>query len=126
MTEEPPTTTPAISSGRYLLGIVLLLAAIGATAMLVWQHITGFAIPGCGPGSACAELAGSAWGKVPGIGWPVSHVGLAYFVAVLIGWLVSRAGLGPTFRNLIRLGGSISLMFIGVMAAKGHFCRYCL
>ena len=39
-------------------------------------------VPGCGVrGGGCEEVVNGPWGKIPGLGWPVSFVGLAWFVS---------------------------------------------
>jgi protein-disulfide isomerase len=126
MNRVTPAIPPPLSSGKFAAGIVLLLVAIVATLLLVLQHIAGLAIPGCGPGSPCAQAAASVWGKVPGVNWPVSHVGLAYFLALLLGWLRSTHGVSHALRWLVRAGALVSLMFVGVIVTEGHYCTYCL
>src|SRR5262245_15311747 len=69
----------------FVLGLLALLVSIAASLMLCLEHVWGLSLPGCGPGSPCATLARSVWGKVPlgsSFGWPVSFLGLAYFCAM--------------------------------------------
>jgi len=106
-------------------GAVCLLVAIVMSAMLVVQHLGAMNLPGCGPGSGCAEAAKSIWAKVPGIDWPVSFAGLAYFLAALVAWLGS-VGLPTWFRWLVRLGAIISIGFLIVMFVERHVCQYCV
>lgn len=107
-------------------GAVLLLTAIASSAMLVLQHLGGLSLPGCGPGSACAQAAGSVWGKVPGIGWPTSHVGLAWFTALLAAWIAARGRLTALIRGVVFAGAAGSLLLTAVMIAGGYLCQYCL
>ena len=76
------------------LGAAFVLVSLAASFMLVLEHMGGLSLPGCGPGSACAQVTSSVWGKIPlgAVKWPVSHVGLAYFLAVLVVWLGSGRG----------------------------------
>ena len=115
-----------ISLGRYAVGCLLLAVCVGTSLMLVLDHWDGFSLPGCGPGSGCAEAAASEWGTVPYINWPVSFLGLAYFTSLLSVWLMSRAGIAPALRLLVRLGVLISLGFIAIMIIEGHICQYCV
>lgn len=120
------TSSNAIPGPLFIIGIVAMLLAIGSSAVLAWQAISGAAIPGCGVDSACAQLGASVWGKVPGIGWPTSHVGTAYFAAILVAWLGSRGGVSGQLKWVIRLGALFSIGFVIVMLVEGHLCQYCI
>ncbi len=119
------TSATRISNGMYVSGFILLAACVGTSLVLVLDYWDGFSLPGCGPGSGCAEAAASVWGTVPYINWPVSFLGLAYFTGLLGVWLISRAGIAPALRMLVRLGVLISLGFIAIMIVEGHVCQYC-
>jgi protein-disulfide isomerase/uncharacterized membrane protein len=110
----------------FIAGVVCLLLASVMSAMLVLDHLGGLSLPGCGPGSECAKAAASVWGKVPYINWPVSFLGLAYFLGALIAWLASRQGVPAAFRWLVRLGALASFGFILVIIFGGYACKYCL
>lgn len=123
---EPAATTP-IPAGLFALGVIGLSAAVIGSGLLVWQHLSGLDLPGCGPGSGCAEATASNWGSVPGLGWPTSHVGLAFFIALLFGWLISRAqNVSSAFLWLIRLGAIGSVVLTLAMFDGGYVCKYCL
>ncbi len=92
--------------------------------MLVRKHFGGH-IPGCGPKSACDALENSRWGTIPGLNWPVSFAGLAYFVAMATAWTLCRGRLASPLRWLADLGAVMSLVFIGVMIARAQLCPYC-
>ncbi len=94
--------------------------------MLVLEHVGGLSLPGCGPGSACAELTQGVWGKVPLVNWPVSFVGLSYFTALAVGWLANRGAFSAAIRWLVRGGGVISAGFVLIMAVEQHLCWYCI
>ncbi len=85
------------------------------------------ALPGCGAGSPCELAAQSVFGKVPGTTWPTSHVGLAYFVAMLAAWSCSRTrGPSPGLQWLARLGALGSAAFLFALFSHRYFCAYCL
>jgi predicted DsbA family dithiol-disulfide isomerase/uncharacterized membrane protein len=122
-------TSPVPNAGSLrALGALFLLVAIGMSVMLVLSTFGSMKLPGCGPGSACSDLSNGPWGSIP-LGhdskWPVSYLGLAYFIAVLIAWLAAPGGVAPLFRWLVRLGVVISVAFIMVMVKERHFCQYC-
>ena len=123
---SPVTPAETISPAALALGAVFALGAIAMSIMLSLEHLGAVALPGCGPGSGCAEVAKSYWGKVPGTSWPTSFAGLAYFLAVLVYWLGSVRGTPAIFRWVIRLGVLGSLWLIGVMFYEDHFCQYCI
>lgn len=123
--QRPPAFTPA----QYALGLVFLAVAVAMTVILVLGHFDAMAMPGCGEGSACDQAAASKWGKIPGIGergWPVSFLGLAYFVGLFVAWMGARGGVPSIFLWIVRLGVLGSLFFIGVLFKEGHICQYCL
>ncbi len=107
------------------LGALFLLVAVVASVMLA-VHQLGGGLPGCGENSACDSLARSVWGKVPGIGWPTSYVGLAYFVGMLVAWFASGGRLNGLLRPIALVGGLVSVVLIGVMLAQSKVCAYCL
>lgn len=109
-----------------IVGVVCLAASAAAALMLALEHLAGLSLPGCGAGSPCAQAAESIWGKVPYVEWPVSYLGLAYFLALLVAWLSLRGGLPSILRWLIRLGVLISVGFVVVMFVGGYICPYCL
>ena len=120
-----PSTMNTVPPAVVIINAVLLLVAITSCCMLVWAHFNETSLPGCGPDSGCSDVVNGPWGKVPGIDWPVSFIGLAYFLGLLVTWLMSRGKLSPSVRWLIRLGGLGSLGFVGIMLA-GKICNYCL
>ncbi len=123
--DKPPagsgTTGPVFVTGSVLLTVCVL----GAAA-LSFDHLTGIRLPGCGEGSPCAKAAASAWGTLPGVGWPVAFAGLAWFAALLAAWLAVRGRVAPILRNLVRIGAVASAGLIVVMIVGGYLCKYCL
>ncbi len=120
-----PSGPGGISAGAFVGGAACLALAVIMTVMLVIDHFGLASLPGCHEGGGCAEVTRGKWGKVPGTSYPVSFVGLAYFAGLLLAWMMSRGGVADAFRHLVRLGAVMSMMFIGLMIAEGHFCAYC-
>lgn len=136
--DDLPDAGRAPTGLRYLLGILLLGAAVASTIVLVLGHFDATAMPGCGKGAGCAEAAASVFGKVP-IGkldptgslaadavWPVSFLGCAYFSGLFVAWLMCRRGVSKSFRWVVRFGVLVSLFFIGVIFTKDLICIWCL
>lgn len=123
---DEPVATP-IPPAPFVAGLLGLAAAIVGSGMLAWSHLTGINAPGCGPDSGCAEAARSAWGSVPGLGWPTSHIGLAFFVGMTVAWIAIRLrGLTAGFLWLARVGALISIALTAVMFINGYVCQWCL
>jgi protein-disulfide isomerase/uncharacterized membrane protein len=120
------TSQPAVAPGLRTLGILALIVACGAALMLALDHFDLARAPGCGPQSGCDQAARSAWGSVPGLGYPTSLVGTAWFAAALAGWLACSRGVPSLFRALMWLGGALSIVFIAAMLAGGYLCKYCI
>jgi protein-disulfide isomerase/uncharacterized membrane protein len=119
-------TPTGIPAGLFWLVALFLVVACTASGLLVLEHLVGLSLPGCGKGSACAQAAASAWGKVPYINWPVAYLGFAYFFAALVAWLGAKEGVPAAFHNLVRLGAAVSVGFILVIILGGYHCMYCL
>lgn len=131
MTSEPRRAVAgapmALPDGIFIAGLVPLIAAVALTGVLVANHLGSLSLPGCRPGGACEQAAAGPWGKVPGTTWPVSFVGLAYFVGLLCAWLSSKsAGISPPLKNLVRLGMAVSVMYVIALISEGHACYYCI
>jgi protein-disulfide isomerase/uncharacterized membrane protein len=111
------------SLGSAFLGLSTLMSLL-----LVAEHFGGLSLPGCGAGGACEQAANSAWGKIPlgGFEWPVSFVGLAYFMSIFVTWIVTRGGVPNIFRNLVRLGAIGSLGFCVIIIHEQMLCPYCI
>jgi len=83
-------------------------------------------LPGCGPRSGCDMVTNGPLGNIflGSFVWPVSFVGLAWFIAVLGLWK-STTGKSRPLLWVIRLGVLGSIGFIVAMIAGGNFCKYC-
>ena len=113
---------------RFVVGLACLALSLVASFALTVGHIAKLQLPGCGAGSPCEQLTESAWGKLPLLDWPVSFIGLAYFVALLLAWIAAyRCGsVSAAVKNLVRFGAVVSVMFVIVIFVQGHLCWYCL
>src|SRR3569832_2128832 len=78
---HPGAPGPAQRSLMVLwLGLGLLAAACGFSGALALHHLSGLCLPGCGAGCGGVVAARCVWGRVPGVDWPTSFLGLAYFL----------------------------------------------
>lgn len=106
-------------------GVLFLLGAITGSLVLAGTKLGLYShAPGCGVDSGCNAIANGPWGSIPGLGWPVSFVGVAWFGALLGVWLC-RASLLHRFSLVVRLGVAGSCGFFVVMFFIGHFCVWC-
>ncbi len=122
---------PQASGNRllWILGMVFMLVACVASGVLALKQLgwLGESLPGCGPQSGCGAVTNSVWGKIPGIMWPVSYVGFAYFVGMLVAWGTSAMRGAPSAIIWIaRLGALCSFGFIAIMVVMDSFCVYCI
>ena len=113
------------SSWARWLGILGLAASVFASLMLSLVALKIIqTLPGCGPSSGCDKVTSGIWGSIPGIKWPVSFIGLAYFTGLLVAWLRSAPS-----RNLLwimRVGMLCSVGFVVIMISESSFCRWCV
>lgn len=127
ITAPPDLTDTSLPPPLLIAGILCLLIALAGSGTLVFTHFAHLDLPGCGPGSACADAQASVFGKIPVLNWPMSHVGFAWFLGLLTAWLsFARRGLSPTFRALVRIGAAGSLAFLVIMMVKQYLCVYCV
>lgn len=116
-----------------------LVCALGATAAagaLVYQHFSGDPLPGCGPQSACATIDNHPFGRIdfpPALAsaagmpkWPVSFLGLAFFLSLSAGLAAAGRRLPRTLVWAIRLGAAVSAVYLVVIVADQTFCKYCI
>ena len=108
--------------------VVALLALVGAITASIILAATKLGIyshaPGCGVNSGCDAIANGPWGSVPGLGWPVSFIGVAWFVSLLCSWWCKGAD-NKLFLYVVRAGALASVGFFVLMAVVGHFCIWC-
>ena len=125
--QEPPTS--ADNRIQWILGLIFLIVACVGSGVLALKQIgwLGTSLPGCGPESGCGAVTNSAWGKIPGIMWPVSYLGFAYFVGMLVAWGTgAMRGTPNALRWIARLGAICSFGFMIVMVVMDSFCVYCI
>ncbi|OWY70693.1 hypothetical protein B7486_13880 [cyanobacterium TDX16] len=116
-----------IPGGSFLAGALLLILAVGVTGVLTANHLNALSLPGCRPGGACEQAAAGPWGKLPGTTWPISFVGLAYFLGLLVTWLSSKSsGVSAPLKLVVRFGVLVSLMYLVVLLVEKHLCWYCI
>jgi protein-disulfide isomerase/uncharacterized membrane protein len=109
----------------FLFGTVLLLVAIGASVALAGTKLGLFTfIPGCGEGSGCDLVTNGPWGTVPGLNIPVSFVGLAWFCALLAGWIMGGIN-SKKYRYSVFVGVLASVGFVVLMIYLSSFCKWC-
>jgi len=125
-TAAPQIVASPIPAGLRLLGASCLLVAIAAAFVLALDHFAIATPPGCGPQSGCDRATRSIWGTIPGIDWPTSLAGVAYFTALLVAWLASPRAIHPLMRITVWAGVIGSLLLTGVMLRHGYLCKYCL
>lgn len=119
------TTSWRIQHGLMLAGAACLCAALASASMLAAKRF-GATLPGCGVRSACDALERTVWGSVPGLGWPVSFIGVAYFGSMLAPWIACRAALPAGVRWAARSAGAFSAVYTAVIISKAELCPYCL
>lgn len=121
-------TRRAVSVAGTILGTGFFILAATMSFLLVLEHISGWSLPGCGAESACEQATQSFWGKVQlgDFEWPVSFLGLAYFSAAAVTWLIVRGQPAALVRNIVRLGALGSLFFGVIIVVKWLFCPYCI
>jgi hypothetical protein len=69
----------ALPRAALFAGALALVACVLVALGMVLAHFDAVELPGCGTASDCTRAGESRWGKLPGIEWPLSFVGFAYF-----------------------------------------------
>ncbi len=81
---EQPTQTGKMF---FYFGALLVFVSLAASFVLAGTKLGVFStLPGCGVGSGCDAVTNGPWGIVPGVGWPVSFVGVAWFSSLFVVW----------------------------------------
>lgn len=118
------TKSPA--PARFACATLLLGVAAAASGLLFASHLFGVGLPGCSAAGGCDDASKSALGTIPGIGLPTSALGLAYFTAVLVGFLSAHGSPGASARWIARLGGVASLGFLVASVSMHLLCWFCI
>lgn len=124
-----PTSNSAVrpvSKPLWATGVVLLAFCVAASGMLTLHHFGALSLPGCGMGSPCDSAAKSAFGSIPGLGWPVSFVGFAYFAGLFAAWLSGRGKWSNGLRVVVYLGALASVAYTIIAFSLRVPCSYCL
>jgi protein-disulfide isomerase/uncharacterized membrane protein len=103
-----------------------LAVALLASGALALGHLTANGLPGCGRGGGCDAAAASALGTAPLVGWPMSIVGTAYFLGLLVAGVLGRGVLSRGLARVALMGAAWSLVMLGGLIQLGHVCSYCL
>src|SRR5437764_637053 len=95
--------------------------------LILWPVPGGVNRPGIGQRfNPCALDAPSRWGTLPGLGWPVSYVGSAYFLGWLAACCVQPGRVERVMLAVARAGALASLFLAGVLVSEHLACSYCL
>jgi len=103
---------------------MLLIAAL-ASAVLAVHQLGALDLPGCGFNDPCGRAARSAFGSIPGLGWPTSFVGAAYFIAASLAWTLAGRCPPRWICWILRAGALASILLSTAMAVGGYLCAYC-
>ncbi len=124
-TKETIVMKQGRSSASVVLGSLFLMGSTAASLVLAGTKLGLYThAPGCGLDSGCDAVANGPWGSVPVLMWPVSFIGVAWFVSLLVSWIGSISSL-KSFVYLVRIGVLGSVGFFVVMFFVGHFCVWC-
>jgi len=113
------------NSPLFYIGGFLIIAAFVSAFLLAGTKLGLYKdAPGCGVGSGCDAVTNGPWGTIPLLSWPVSFIGLAWFVSLFAGWISGGVSRGR-FLWLVRTGALASIGFFAVMLGIGEFCKWC-
>jgi predicted DsbA family dithiol-disulfide isomerase/uncharacterized membrane protein len=115
-----------VPSAAWWWALAALATAGVASLGLSVRHLGIGALPGCGLESACDRAMASVWGRVPGLDWPVAHLGTAHFLGLLGAWALARGRWFAPLTGWARVGGAVSVLYLVALASLGEVCPYCL
>lgn len=115
--------------GLVVLAGVLALVALGVSAYLSLQGLTGQAVAGCGGDQGCGAVLASPWSEV--LGLPVSLLGLVTYLAVLFGLGLRMSGPSKLGDFVLLAAAPAMLIAAGwytyIQLVKiGEICPYCM
>jgi len=125
VTKRNQASAEHTGAARGILALLLLLVACGASAALAAEQLLGLHLPGCGADGGCAQATRSAWGRLPFVNWPLSYLGLSYFLALGVAFVQDGRRLAGPMRSVALVGAAASLLLLGVLLSYGWFCQYC-
>lgn len=127
MSKHKAESTDLPRSKSFWFGVCAAWFAWIASIVLAGPKL-GFwsSLPGCGPQSGCDLVTNGPLGNISlgGFLWPVSFVGIAWFVSIAALWMNTR-GTSKSLLWFVRLGVLGSLGFVIAMIVSGHFCKWC-
>lgn len=116
-----------VGSQRHISVIIASLCAGAAalSAVLLWQSLSGAAVPGCGGGSGCDAVLSSRFSRVGPI--PVSALAIPIFLMMAIAALGASAKWSSDILVALAItAAGAALWFISIQAFIIHaFCVYC-
>ena len=128
--DNPASIAPAAGL-RWTIRALALIALVGSV-ILSWEALQSGVLPGCGGGSGCGEVLGSAWARWFGV--PVA-MPAALVYAVVLGAACNIGPGRPAAQRRFAWGvlGAGALAAIGAAVwfsaiqwlVIGAFCRYC-
>lgn len=128
---EPDAGQASASRGLIVLAGVLAVVALGISGYLSLQAFTGQAVAGCGADEGCGAVLASPWSKVLGV--PVSLLGSATYLAVLIGLgLRLRASASNKLGDFLLLAAAPAMLIAAVwytyiqLVEIQEICPYCM
>ena len=108
--------------GLTLLLLTLALAGLALNLLLLFRHLPGGGIAGCGGGSACNELLNSRWSQIHGI--PVTLFGALIYLALVVSL---AAGNRLLVSPLLGVLAGVAAWFAFVQAVLlGSYCPWCM
>ena len=127
MSKHKAESTDLPRSKSFWLGVYAAWFASIASIVLAGPKLGLWSsLPGCGPQSGCDLVTNGPLGNISlgGFLWPVSFVGIAWFVSIAALWTNTR-GTSKSLLWFVRFGILGSLGFIIAMIVGGHFCMWC-
>jgi len=117
---------PNVKRENHLGAITAILSALAAAlaAFLLWQSLSGAAIPGCGAGSGCDGVLSSRFSRLGPI--PISALALPIFLMMAF-FAFARGELSrQVLLGLAIIASGAAIWFISIQAFVIHrFCVYC-
>ncbi|MEI6175854.1 MAG: vitamin K epoxide reductase family protein [Verrucomicrobiota bacterium] len=101
-----------------------MLVFIGLTVngLLLFHHLSGVRIAGCGAGGACDDMLNSQWAVVLGV--PISMAGMAVYLVLLISFVRKSLLMASICLGGI-LGAAVWFVFLQAVII-GRFCPWCM
>lgn len=116
---------PAVPRLLIAAAVLPIATALLASVVMSIRRIWSADLPGCSPGGGCEWAVKSQWSSL--LGMPTPFIGMGYFTALLIFWLLTaRHGIWRPMLYAVRVGALISIGFSIVMLFLGHFCVWCV